>query len=68
MTTKQNTQDQIQRMESRFTILRANLDYIANQFPRSQVLYPMMNRVIYQDFEVLIATTIQDADPANDLE
>ncbi len=55
-------------MDSRFMALKCNLDFIATQYERTMVLYPMMERPIYQDFEILVATTIEDADAGNDKE
>ncbi len=49
-------------MDCRFMALKCNLDFIATQYERSKVLYPMMERPIYQDFEILVATTIEDAE------
>lgn len=60
------TADQKALLDSRYRALRYNLDYIANQLDRTSALYPMMARVVYEDFETLIATTIEDARPAND--
>ncbi len=60
------TAEQKALLDSRFRALRYNLDYIANQLDRTAALYPMMTRVVYEDFETLVATTIEDASPAND--
>ena len=51
--------------DGRFVVLKANLEFIAHQYPRVQALYPLMDTVAYQDFETLIATAIEDHDPAN---
>ena len=54
--------------DRRFVILKSNLDFIAHNYPRSKVLYPLMDKPIYQDFETLIAGAIEDNDPINDNE
>ena len=51
--------------DGRFVVLKANLEFIAHQYPRVQALYPLMDTVAYQDFETLIASAIEDHDPAN---
>ena len=53
-------------MDSRCMTVKCNLDVISKQHPRAAVLYPMMEKTIYLDFETLIATTIEDADAGND--
>ena len=60
------TPEQKALLDSRYRALRYNLDFIANRLDRTSALYPMMARVVYQDFETLIATTIEDANAAND--
>ncbi len=60
------TSEQTRIRDSRFHTLKCNLNYLAYNFPRSKVLYPLMDRPIYQDFETLIASAIEDCDPIND--
>lgn len=45
-------------MDCRFGTMKSNLDYIFHQYPRAQVLYPMMEKTIYKDFETLLSATI----------
>jgi len=67
MTTKKtNDPKACAQLDSRYTALRYNLDFIANHLDRTSALYPMMARVIYEDFETLVATTIEDHTPVND--
>ena len=60
------TSDEARIRDSRLTVLKSNLDFIAYNYPRSKVLYPLMDKPIYQDFETLIAGAIEDSDPVND--
>ncbi len=59
--------ERAQLLDARFRVLRANLDFIAGSLDRTAALYPMMSRVIYQDFETLVATIIEDHTPLNDV-
>lgn len=43
--------EQADQLDRRHDMLRANLDFIAQRLDRTQALYPMMARVIFQDFE-----------------
>lgn len=67
MTTKKTLNPEVcAQLDSRYAALRYNLDFIANHLDRTSALYPMMARVIYEDFETLVATTIEDHTAIND--
>ena len=54
------TEEEIDLLDSRFATLMINMQYIASRLPREAVLYPMMDKPIYYDFETLIAGTLED--------
>jgi len=56
------TEEEKELLDSRFATLVMNMQYIASHLPREHVLYPMMEKPIYDDFETLIAGTIEDND------
>jgi len=58
--------DEARIRDGRYTALKSNLEFLAHHYPRCRVLYPLMDKTVYQDFETLIAVTLEDSDPVND--
>ncbi len=58
--------DEARIRDGRYNALRSNLDFLAHNYPRVKVLYPLMDKTIYQDFETLISGALEDSDPIND--
>lgn len=54
------SEEQWQIYATRFDFLLSNLVHLANDYPRATVLYPMMDKPIYHDFETLVAVTLDD--------
>lgn len=62
MTKKIYDGDKADLMVRRLNMLTSNIDYIATKYKRQDVLYPMMETPAYNDFEMLIVTTIENAE------
>lgn len=53
--------------DMRFQSFLMKLTNISNLYPREKYLYPLMDKVIFQDFETAMSSTIVDfADVSND--
>jgi len=68
MSKKTYTAQEIEAYDGLYRMVVSNLDHIGTAYPRSKVLYPMMKKVVFQDFITLLDGTYVAAErlPAND--